>query len=80
MAEYKRINSAGGLCIPVKLRREYNVKKGDPVEIEALSDGGFIVRPYEQRCVFCDGTEKVTALNGKGICDGCLEKLTKGEK
>ena len=73
--EYKKINKGGAISIPVKLRREMNIKNGDAVSIEVMEDGGFKIKPYGMRCIFCDGIDNVTAFKGKGICDECRNNL-----
>lgn len=73
--EYKKISRAGAISIPVKLRRALNIKNGDAVSIEVTGDGGFKIKPYGRRCVFCDSTEDVEVFKSKGICKACKNML-----
>lgn len=75
--DYKKVTCSGSVGIPVALRRELNMQRGDAVELEHRGDGSIIIRHYVPRCIFCDNTEGVRIHNGKGICGDCAEIISK---
>lgn len=80
MSLYKKVSSHGSINIPVALRRELGIEPRDAMEVDA-ENGKIVIKPYVERCIFCRGEDKVRRLNGKGVCESCLEKLNqKGEK
>ena len=75
----KKVTKAGGISIPVGIRREMNIQPGDALDVEMDDCGaGFIlVRPHLPRCIFCSGTQDVMLYMGKGICRFCAETAGK---
>lgn len=67
---YKKLSSHGSINIPVAMRREMGLLKGDPMEV-SLIGGVVTVKPYMPRCIFCGTNEAVYSLQGKHICAGC---------
>lgn len=76
MKDYVKVNKSGGIGIPIKLRRELNINKGDAVVIEPTDGGGIKILPYRPSCVFCGATEHIKELKGKGCCEKCYDELT----
>lgn len=73
---YKKVSSHGSINIPVAMRREIGIQGGDPMEV-SLNNGVVMVKPYTPRCIFCEGTEDVKQLFGKGICLECAAKVVR---
>lgn len=73
-AVYKKVSRAGGLTIPSAVRREMGIKPGDAMEIKKNTDGELVIGRYNLRCTFCETTENVHNLSGKGICSECAAK------
>lgn len=71
---YKKISRHGSINIPVAMRREIGIQGGDPMEL-SLDNGVVTVKPYTPRCMFCETTENVKQLLGKGICPECADKV-----
>lgn len=71
--KYKKLSSHGSINIPVAMRREIGLQGGDPMEV-SLNGNTVTVTPYITRCIFCEKTENVKLLHGKGICASCVEK------
>lgn len=72
--KYKKLSSHGSISIPADMRREIGIQGGDPMEV-ALEEGNITVKPYAPRCIFCESTEEVKLLHGKGICSVCVEEI-----
>lgn len=74
---YKKITSHGSVSIPAAMRRELGIEPRDAVEVCAEKDGTIVIRPYQPRCIFCETTENVTLMKGRGICRECMEGIKK---
>lgn len=72
--KYKKLSSHGSISIPVDMRREIGIQGGDPMEVSLEADK-ITVKPYTPRCIFCESTDNVKTLYGKGICADCAEKV-----
>ena len=72
-SNYKKLSSHGSINIPVAMRREIGIQGGDPMEV-SLDNGAVMVKPYTPRCIFCETTEHVRMLFGKGVCPDCASK------
>jgi len=70
------VDSLGRIVLPIELRRIMDIACKDSVEI--FVDGDYIMlKKYQPRCIFCDGTEGIKTYNDKNICKDCLAKLKK---
>lgn len=74
-----RVDKAGRVSIPHKVRREMALSTGTKLEIYAKEDS-ITLEKAENRCVFCQQKEDLRAtLNGLYVCTKCcnvLEYLT----
>lgn len=73
----KKVTKAGGINIPIGMRREMNIKQGDALDVEVTSSGRIVLRPHLPRCIFCSSTEDVKIFVGKGVCSSCAGRLGK---
>lgn len=72
----RKVDELGRIVIPIELRRTLNIEIKDPVEI--FVDGDYILlKKYEPACVFCGNAKKVVSVNGKNICQKCLDEIKK---
>ena len=72
----RKVDELGRIVLPIELRRNLDIKVGDPVEIYV--DGDFILlKKYEPACVFCGNAKNVTNVHGKNVCEDCLDELKK---
>lgn len=79
MKEFKKISKSGAITVPIRLRRELNIKNGDAVTIEPLANGGMVIKPYRPSCIFCGAENDIKELNGKGCCVDCMLALEYAE-
>lgn len=72
----RKVDELGRIVIPIELRRTLNIEIEDPVEI--FVDGDYILlKKYEPACVFCGNAKEVVSVNGKNICQKCLDEIKK---
>ncbi|MEE1038252.1 MAG: AbrB/MazE/SpoVT family DNA-binding domain-containing protein [Eubacterium sp.] len=72
----RKVDELGRIVIPIELRRTLNIEIKDPVEI--FVDGDYILlKKYEPACVFCGNAKEVVSVNGKNICQKCLDEIKK---
>ena len=70
----RRVDELGRIVIPIDLRREFDLKIKDEVEI--FTEGATIIfQKYVPACVFCGEVDDVSDYKGKKICEGCMESM-----
>lgn len=70
----RKLDTLGRIVIPMELRRSFDLKIGDPIEI-FVEDGSIILRKYQTCCVFCGEDDGVSKVHGKNVCKACLDKI-----
>ncbi len=73
---FREIDRLGRVVIPMDIRKSLTINAGDVLKINAV-DNRITLQKAEDRCVFCDGANDLTELDGKFICRDCIEKLVK---
>ena len=69
----RKTDALGRVLIPKYLRSEYGIlEEGSDVELVPL-DEGILIRKLKQTCVICGNDSDLVDLNGKCICEGCIE-------
>ena len=71
---FREIDKAGRIVIYKDVHRHLNIQAGDVLQINA-DDECITIRKAEEKCVFCNSLENLTAFEGRHICAECLEKL-----
>jgi transcriptional pleiotropic regulator of transition state genes len=75
MKKYRRIDVLGRFVLPISIRRKFNIKCHDPVEIFTFNDC-IILKKATPSCALCGSCERETELTdfkGKKICKECLK-------
>jgi transcriptional pleiotropic regulator of transition state genes len=67
------LDELGRIVIPIQIRREYGIKRGNKLEAIELEDG-VLIKTVDESCVICGGNEKLISLEEKFICEKCIEK------
>ena len=68
------VDPLGRVVIPIELRRSLDIKTDDLLEV--FVEGEYIMlKKYEQKCVFCSGTEGIVEIHGKNVCSACIEEM-----
>ena len=70
----RRVDELGRIVIPIDLRREFDLKIKDDVEIFTEGDT-IIFKKYVPACIFCGEVDDVSDYKGKKICEGCMESM-----
>ena len=70
----RRIDNLGRVVLPVELRRTFDLKREDAVEI-FIDNEYILLKKYEPACIFCGNADNVTMFGGKLICHDCIAKL-----
>ncbi len=75
---FREIDKAGRIVISKDIRKHFNINAGDILQINA-DDEVITIRKAENKCVFCNSTEKLQEFGGKHICSDCLAEIRKIE-
>lgn len=78
MVNFKKVSKAGGVTIPLGLRRDLNIQPGDSLEFTACEDGGIMINRHIAHCMFCDDTEDVSMFKCKPLCKACKDEIVGG--
>lgn len=71
----RRIDELGRIVLPIEVRKLFDLKDRDSVEI-FTDDGGIYLKPYDtEHCTFCVGKEDLIPHGDKYICGTCLAKI-----
>ncbi len=70
----RKVDELGRVVIPIELRRTLGIEIKDPLEIYVEGEH-IIFKKYEPACVFCGYARDLQNLNGKNICQNCVDKL-----
>ena len=68
------IDELGRLVLPMELRRSFELKPKDGVEIYTNGDT-IVLKKHEPSCIFCGSTKKLADYADKPICAECVKKI-----
>lgn len=68
------VDELGRIVIPKELRKTFNIKEKDSLEIY-VEDDMIILKKYEPACLFCGDAKDVIQYKGKMICPNCAKKI-----
>lgn len=71
----RELDSLGRIVLPKSLRRIYDLKTKDGLEIFTEGDM-LILRKYTPFCVFCGSGEGIVNYKGKNICHRCMDDIS----
>ena len=76
----REIDALGRIVLPKSIRKIYNLKERDGVEI--FTDGDMIIlKKYAPFCIFCGEQENLIKYKDKNICKNCaFEISSQGEE
>lgn len=72
----RRVDELGRIVLPIEIRRNFNLDKGDAVEI-FVDDETVVLRKYAPACIFCGSADNEIPFKGRTICEKCLAELQK---
>ncbi|MBQ2941384.1 MAG: AbrB/MazE/SpoVT family DNA-binding domain-containing protein [Clostridia bacterium] len=71
----REIDALGRIVLPKSIRKVYNLKERDGVEI--FTEGDMIIlKKYAPFCVFCGEQENLTLYKEKNICKKCITEIS----
>lgn len=71
----RKVDNLGRVVLPIELRRTFDLKKEDPVEIY-VDNEYILLKKYQPSCIFCNEVSNVINYKGKNICKECLRELS----
>lgn len=72
--KFKKISKAGGITLPVELRRDFGFSAGQAVDINVDGDA-LIIKKYVPRCILCGTNHEVVNFADRHICKACIRKM-----
>ena len=69
------VQSMGRVVIPVEIRKRFDIKDGEYLNIEA-NGHEIIITKKGDRCCFCNSDNSKIKINNFHICESCFEKLS----
>ncbi len=72
----RKVDNLGRIVLPIELRRNLDIDLKDPLEIYVDGDT-IILKKYEPACIFCGNAKDVKDIQGKIVCQDCLNDLKK---
>ena len=70
----RRVDELGRVVIPKELRKKFDIKEKDGMEIY-VEDDRIIMKKYEPSCIFCKSADNIFNFKGKNICQNCKAEL-----
>ena len=75
----REIDALGRIVLPMSIRKVYNLRERDGVEI--FTDGDMIIlKKYAPFCIFCGEQEGLIKFKDKNICKKCSIEISSQEK
>lgn len=68
------IDELGRVVIPKELRKVFQIKNKDSMEIFVDRDM-IILKKYEPACIFCGETDNLISYNGRTVCSNCVDQM-----
>lgn len=68
------IDELGRVVIPKELRKVFQIKNRDSMEIFVEKDM-IILKKYEPACIFCGESDNIISYDGRMICADCVSKM-----
>ena len=71
----RQIDQLGRFVIPKEIRRMYDIKDFDELEIYT-EDDMIIIKKYQPSCVFCGSSDFIIDFHDKKVCRKCIKELS----
>lgn len=71
---YKKMTNHGSINIPVAMRREIGIDKGEAMTV-SRQGSEIVIRPYIPRCTFCGSDENIKSFYNRPICTSCIREI-----
>ena len=71
----RKIDELGRIVLPIEMRHTMHIEPRDSMEI-FVDGNSIILRKYEQECIFCGSTKKVSVFKNRCVCETCRKELS----
>lgn len=71
----RKIDELGRIVLPIEMRHTMHIEPRDSMEI-FVDGNSIILRKYEQECIFCGSTKKVSVFKDRCVCENCRKGLS----
>ena len=71
----RKIDELGRIVLPIEMRHTMHIEPRDTMEI-FVDGNSIILRKYEQECIFCGSTKKVSVFKDRCVCENCRKELS----
>lgn len=75
MAGFKKISKAGGITLPVEIRRDFGFSAGQGVDIHVQGEE-IVIKKYVPRCLLCGNDQEVLKYVDRHFCKVCIKKMS----
>ncbi|MGN1001839.1 MAG: AbrB/MazE/SpoVT family DNA-binding domain-containing protein [Oscillospiraceae bacterium] len=70
----RKLDELGRVVLPIEIRRAFDLKERDAVEIYVEGDR-IILQKYEPNCCFCGEMKNLSRYKGKPVCRKCIQAM-----
>jgi transcriptional pleiotropic regulator of transition state genes len=70
----RKVDELGRVVLPVELRKTFDIKKEDPLEIYVDGDS-IILKKYEPASIFSGDAKNVKRIHEKIVCENCIAEM-----
>ena len=71
----RKIDELGRIVLPIEMRHTMHIEPRDSMDI-FVDGNSIILRKYEQECIFCGSTKKVSVFKDRCVCENCRKELS----
>ncbi len=70
----RKVDDLGRIVLPAELRRSFDIREGDHVEI-SIEEDRIILQKRRNLCTFCGSSEGLRAYREHQVCSSCVTEL-----
>lgn len=70
----RKIDDLGRIVLPAELRRSFDIREGDHVDI-SIEEDRIILQKRRNTCTFCGATDTLRSYREHQVCGSCLAEL-----
>ncbi|MCA1833764.1 MAG: AbrB/MazE/SpoVT family DNA-binding domain-containing protein [Actinomycetota bacterium] len=70
----RKVDDLGRIVLPSELRKSFDIREGDLVEI-AVEEDRIVLQKRREACAFCRGTDGLRRFREHQVCANCLAEL-----
>lgn len=70
----RKVDDLGRIVLPAELRRSFDIREGDHVEI-AVEEDRIVLQKRRSLCTFCGGSDGLRSYREHQVCASCIGEL-----